>query len=272
MLRGLLFLSIWFFLIVSTAANADLVFSAPPREKPEAGERLYGPIAQKLSVLLGETVRYEYPKDWLTYSKRMRQGDYDIVFDGPQFASWRMLHIDHVPLVRIQGDLRFVLVAGKNSGISELKDLAAKKICALASPNLGTISVLHEFDNPVRQPILIEAKGGMKGVYKRLGAGQCDAAILRDSFFNNKRKEQGQKQYQVIWASVRMPNQVITASREIPVQSREQIIRALSSDTGSMSALPLFKRFSKKSTHFISTNPDEFTGLNRMLEGVVWGW
>jgi ABC-type phosphate/phosphonate transport system substrate-binding protein len=272
MIRGLLFISILSLFSLSSTAYADLVFSAPPREKVEAGEKLYTPIAKKLSELLGEQVRYEYPKDWLTYSRRMREGDFDIIFDGPQFASWRMAHIDHVPLVRIQGDLRFVVVVGKNSGLHELSDLAAKKICALASPNLGTISMLHAFNNPAQQPILVEARGGMKGIYKRLNEGQCDAAILRDSFFNSKMSKEEQNPYHVIWSSTAMPNQTITASRKIPLQLRQQIIAALSNDTGSMSALPLFQRFSNQSTHFIPANENEFKGLNDMLEGVVWGW
>jgi ABC-type phosphate/phosphonate transport system substrate-binding protein len=272
MVRGFLFIVFVFVLNLYPIAYADLVFSAPPREKADAAEKLYGPIARKLSELLGEQVRYEYPKDWLSYSRRMRDGDFDLIFDGPQFASWRMAHIDHIPLVRIQGDLRFVVVVGKNSGLTELSDLAAKKICALASPNLGTIAVLHEFDNPVQQPILVEARGGMKGIYKRLNEGQCDAAILRDSFFKNKSSKEIQNPYQVIWSSSAMPNQAITASKKIPLASREQIVSALSSDTGAASALPLFKRFSGQSTHFIPASENEFEGLNDMLEGVVWGW
>jgi ABC-type phosphate/phosphonate transport system substrate-binding protein len=272
MARRFLLLLLLFILNLSSAAYADLVFSAPPRENAKTGEKLYGPIAIKLSQLLGEHVHYEYPKDWLTYSRRMRDGDFDIIFDGPQFASWRMSHIDHVPLVRIQGDLRFVVVVGKDSGLVALKDLAAKKICALASPNLGTIAVLHEFDNPVQQPILVEARGGMKGIYKRLNEGQCDAAILRVSFFKRKSSKEANNPYQVIWSSSDMPNQAITASRKIPLQSREQIISALSSDSGAVSALPLFKRFSNQSTHFIPARENEFKGLNDMLEGVVWGW
>lgn len=272
MIRGFLFILILSIFSLSSAAYADLVFSAPPREKAEAGEKLYAPIARKLSELLGEEMRYEYPKDWLTYSRRMHEGDFDIIFDGPQFASWRMAHIDHVPLVRIQGDLRFVVVVGKNSGLTELSDLAAKKICALASPNLGTIATLHAFNNPVQQPILVEARGGMKGIYARLNDGQCDAAILRASFFNSQRSKEEQNPYHVIWSSSAMPNQAITVSRKIPLQSRQQIIAALSNDTGSMSALPLFKRFSGQSTHFIPASENEFEGLNDMLEGVVWGW
>jgi len=257
---------------LSLSVHAELTFTAPPRESPEAGMQLYGPIANALSKMLGEKVIYEHPRDWLTYSRRMREGDYDIVFDGPQFASWRMTHINHVPLVRIQGDLRFVIITNQNSGIQDIQDLATKKICALASPNLATLSILREFTNPVRQPMLVEGKGGMKGIYQRFKDGDCMAVILRDSFYNNKISDLERDEYRVVWESMRMPNQTITMTQVISRDSRDKVLKAFSSDQGAVSALPLFKRFSKKSTRFIVAEPDEYEGLNFLLEGVVWGW
>ncbi len=256
----------------SLSVSAELIFTAPPRESPEAGMKLYGPIAQSLGSLLGEKVVYEHPRDWLTYSRRMREGQYDIVFDGPQFASWRISHVNHVPLVRIKGDLRFLIISQVNSGIHGIQDLAAKKICALASPNLATLTILREFSNPVRQPILVEGKGGMKGIYQRFKNGDCMAVILRDSFYFNKISDLERDEYQVVWESMRMPNQTITMTQVIPQESRRKVINAFSDDRGAASALPLFKRFSKNSSHFIVANKDEFQGLNELLEGVVWGW
>jgi ABC-type phosphate/phosphonate transport system substrate-binding protein len=202
----------------------------------------------------------------------MRQGDFDILFDGPQFASWRMTQINHVPLVRIQGDLRFVIITNQNAGIQNIQDLATKKICALASPNLATLSILSEFTNPVRQPMLVEGKGGMKGIYQRFKDGDCMAVVLRDSFYNNKISDLERDEYRVIWESMRMPNQTITMTQVIPKESRNKVVNAFTSDQGAVSALPLFKRFSKKSTRFIVAKPDEYEGLNYLLEGVVWGW
>jgi len=254
------------------SVHAELTFSAPPRETPEAGMKLYGPIATALGALLDEEVVYEHPRDWLTYSRRMRQGDYDIVFDGPQFASWRISHINHVPLVRIQGDLRFLVITNQKSGIKNIQDLATNKICALASPNLATLTILRAFTNPARQPMLIEGKGGMRGIYQRFKDGDCIAVILRDSFYNNKISELERDEYRVVWESMRMPNQTISMTQVIPKDARNKVVSALTSDQGAESATALFKRFSKKSTRFIVAGPIEYESLNYLLEGVVWGW
>ncbi|MDH5517865.1 MAG: phosphate/phosphite/phosphonate ABC transporter substrate-binding protein [Gammaproteobacteria bacterium] len=258
--------------ILPAIVKADLIFSAPPREKPAVGEQLYGPIAESLSVMMGEKVVYKHPRDWLTYSMKMRRGDYDLVFDGPQFSSWRMQHIQHVPLVRLQGHLGFLIITKNDSGVNTIQDLIAKKICGLASPNLATISMLREFKNPVRQPIFVETKGGMKGIYNKLKSGKCVAAVMRDGFYNNKLSDEVKAQYKIIWKSKRMPNQTITASKRIPAELRDQIVASLTTERGSSSAAALFKRFSKKSKQFIAANDAEYNDLNNLLEGVVWGW
>ncbi len=260
------------FLISPVLVNAELIFSAPPREKPDAGNRIYGPIAESLSVMLGEKVVYKHPRDWLSYSMKMRRGDFDIVFDGPQFAAWRIEHIQHVPLVKLKGHLGFFIVTRKDSGLTKIQDLVAKKICGLASPNLATISMLREFKNPMRQPIFVETKGGMKGIYNNLKVGKCAAAVMRDGFYKNKIPDDVRAEYKIIWKSIRMPNQTITASKKIPAQLREQMIASLTTQKGAAGATGLFKRFSKKSKQFVMTKDEEYDKLNMLLEGVVWGW
>ncbi|MDH5424258.1 MAG: phosphate/phosphite/phosphonate ABC transporter substrate-binding protein [Gammaproteobacteria bacterium] len=259
-------------LIFPVLVNAELIFSAPPREKPDVGEKLYGPIAESLSVMLGEKVVYKHPRDWLTYSMKMRRGDFDIIFDGPQFSAWRMQHIQHVPLVRLEGHLGFFIVAKKDAGLNGIQDLVARKICGLASPNLATIAMLREFKNPVRQPIFVETKGGMKGIFNNIKSGKCDAAVMRDGFYKNILTEEQRAQFTIIWKSKRMPNQTITASKKIPQQLREQVIATLTSQKGSASADGLFKRFSKNSKQFIASENKDYENLNMLLEGVVWGW
>ena len=46
---------------VSTVFAQGLILSAPPRETPEAGMKMYGPIAQSLSKTLDVNVTYQHP-------------------------------------------------------------------------------------------------------------------------------------------------------------------------------------------------------------------
>ncbi|MBE9516840.1 MAG: hypothetical protein IME93_07655, partial [Proteobacteria bacterium] len=76
---------------INNAMSADrFIFSAPPRGAVADETKVYKPIAHYLSKALGKTITYQHPGDWLSYQANMQKGAYDLIFDGPHFASWRM--------------------------------------------------------------------------------------------------------------------------------------------------------------------------------------
>lgn len=259
---------------VSAFAQEPLILSAPPRESPEAGERMYGPLARQLTELLGQPVVYEHPRAWQTYSFQMRRGRYDIVFDGPHFAAWRMVHIDHVPLVKLPGSLVFVVItqAGNNE-VGTLDDLNARKVCGIASPNLGTMTLLSQYPNPARQPLVVDVRqGGFKAVYEAWKDGKCEAAVLRDQFYTKKVADSEKEGIKVVFTSRPVPNQTITVGPRIPATQRSRLVEQWLTDEGSVGAQGIFERFSRRTTRFEPADPAAYDGLNNLLEGLVWGW
>ena len=125
----------YFCITFSFPASADLVLTSPPREPAARSEELYGPLAELLTTQLGQTVVYERPRDWIEYSTRMKQDRYDIVFDGPHFAAWRMKHLGHTPVAKLPGELSFVVVSRKDDKTqNRMRDLISAPLCAQASP------------------------------------------------------------------------------------------------------------------------------------------
>ena len=266
----------WLLLLVligfSSIAQANLTLTAPPRENAKDALRYYGPIAEALGKYLGEPVSYHHPKNWIEYAREMRAGKYDVVFDGPQFASWRMVHVDHQPIVSLDGKLQFVVVALQDrKDIKKMKDVLGKKLCGLASPNLGTLAAFNLFDNPIIQPTVTNVKGGMKAVVKNFMEGKCDAAIIRADLINRMPEEKKNK-IKVLAKSRVMPNQSITASKRIDVAKRKKMQEFFLSPDGAKAADLLLDRFSKKKKYFVSPDEKDFSGLNELLEGVVFGW
>lgn len=259
---------------LSSMAHAELIFTAPPRESPEAGQRMYGPIAEQLSELLGQPVVYEHPKAWQTYSFEMRRGRYDIVFDGPHFAAWRIAHIDHMPVVKLPGSLVFVVIAkSDNTLVRTLDDLNARRVCGIASPNLGTMTLLSQYPNPARQPMVVDVRqGGFKAVYEAWKEGKCEAAVLRDQFFAKKVSEEDKAKIKVIFTSKPIPNQTITVGPKITSRQRSVLTQQWTSEQGAASASGLFGRFSRKTTKFEMADAPQYDGLNLLLEGLLWGW
>ena len=268
----------WFFilsilLIAQSVVARDLIMTAPPREKPAAGKKLYGPVAAHLSKLLGKKVVYEHPGNWLNYQRDMRKDRYDIVFDGPHFISWRMAHLGHEVLVKLPGTLVFNLVVSKKDDeINTLNDLVAKKICGISPPNLSTLSIIAAYPNPVRQPVIKGIKGGMGAVHKSYQAGKCRAAVFRRAFFKKKLKKEARESYKIIYSSKPVPNQAFSVSKRLSARDKSLIIQSFTLGDGVKATHGILRRFGGKAKHFIKANTEEFKGHNLLLEGVIFGW
>jgi len=256
---------------LSNIAHAELVLTAPPRENAENGMKVYGPLAEKLSAVLGERVIYEQPHGWFDYARNMRDGKYDIVFDGPHFAAWRVKNLHHIPVVTLPGTLNFVLITRKEfKSINTLRDLAGKKICGLLSPNLGTNLIYNSFANPVLQPQIFEVKGTMLDVYNTFKQGKCTAAILRDpTFYGLAANERAQ--LKILLKTQPLPNQTLTVSTRLK-DSAAKIANFLLSKDGAIAADGILSRFSKKQKHFEKASVAKYNGIENLLEGVVFGW
>ncbi|MCR4302444.1 MAG: phosphate/phosphite/phosphonate ABC transporter substrate-binding protein, partial [Sulfuricaulis sp.] len=215
-------------------AGADnmLVFSAPPRETEEEGIRTYQPIADYLTHVTGKTIVYRHPKDWLTYQTEMQRGSYDLVFDGPHFNSWRISHLRHTALVKIDGEHAFAVIVRKdNSRVTELKQLAGQKVCGMNPPNLGTLSVLAQFDNPMRQPLILNSVGWSKAYEGVAFEKKCAAAIVPVS--NLKTFPNHENVVRIVHKSKVLPNQALSAGPRISVPDQARIAAALVSPEGS---------------------------------------
>jgi ABC-type phosphate/phosphonate transport system substrate-binding protein len=269
--KWLLLLSL---LVVSPLIFAqDLILTAPPREKPADGLKQYGPLADYLTKLLGQKVVYQHPGNWLTYQRDMREDKYDIIFDGPHFISWRMLHLDNEVLVRLPGTLEFYLIAKKSDDkLNSIDDMIAQEFCGINPPNLATLSIIAAFPNPVRQPVIKGIRGGAATVYKAFIDGQCPAAVVRSGFFKKGLKDDERAKLKIIYASKPYPDQAISVSKRVTAREKSLIVQALTNGDGVKATQPIIKRFGGKATHFIPAKHDDYVGINTLLEGVIFGW
>ena len=246
---------------------ADLIMSAPPRESAEAGIKTYGPLADYLSKVTGEKIVYQSPANWGIYQAYMTMGQYDLVFDGPHFVSWRDAHLKHVPIAALAGTLSFVIIARQDDAhVRGLADLSGKGVCGHAPPNLATLTLYEQFQNPSRQPLLVETKG-FDNAYQGLLAGKCSGTVLPTEVY---RKLDGQaKRARVLFDSRVYPNQALTAGPRVPEAVREQIKQALLSASGKVAARPIAESFG--GSEFVSVTADDYKGYDGLLKN-VWGF
>lgn len=260
-------------LLLPPSLQATLFFSAPPREDDAKAKVLYEPLAKLFSEVTGETVVYIHPKGWLDYSTEMRAGNYDIVFDGPHFAAWRISHLNHLPVAKLPGTLDFVVISRKdNKRMRNRRNVARGTLCGLASPNLGTVSVLAEFQDSIIAPKVIEVKGGFNKVYEAFKEGQCDVAVLRDNVWNKFVPKADKEELRVLYKVAPLPNQTITVGPRINQKLRDAITSALLSKDGTAAGDKILERFSKTSKQFVQCKRADYDDLEKLLEGVVFGW
>jgi len=259
--------------ILPGLVSAELIFSAPPRESSQAAEKLYGPLAEHLSELLGEKVIFQYPNNWLQYQRDLRKGMYDIVFDGPHFVSWRLAHLEHQVLVKLPGELEFVVVVKKDDDtLKKTDDLIGKRICAIPPPNLATLTVIDLYHNPVRQPVIWGVKGGYPQVFNQYQKGTCVAAVFSAPFYETKLSDEQRSQLRVLHKSKSLPNQAITVSKKIGIDNKQKIIRSLTLGKGKKVTESIARRFGGEKSTFITASQDEYKTQTELLEGVVFGW
>jgi ABC-type phosphate/phosphonate transport system substrate-binding protein len=249
--------------------NNELILSAAPREDSADAEALYGPVAEHLSNVLGKKVVFRHAGNWGVYQGLMQKGAYDIVFDGPHFNSWRIDRVQHNVLVKVPGEHVFVvLVLKDNDKIRELKQLAGRSICAHAPPNLGTLTALNEFDNPARQPIIVNTDG-WKEIYQGLLANKCVAAVVPLKALEKFEKDTG-RQTKIVFRGATLPDNAFSAGPRLSTEDQEKITRALLSPEGEKATAKLREKYASNKP-FGAANNKEFAGLGTYLKN-EWGY
>lgn len=250
------------------ASTDSYIFSAPPRESAQAAAEIYGPIAEYLSATTGKKVVYRQPANWIAYQTEMRRGDYDLVFDGPHFNAWRASNLRHNILAKAPGEHSFVVIVKKdNDKLRELKQLNGRRICGMSPPNLGTLTVLNEFDNPARQPVIVNTEG-WGNIYSGIQAGQCVAAILTER--NLAKLDPQGTVTRVIFKAKTFPNQALSAGPRVAVEDQVKITRALISPNARAATTKLREAYAL-SGDFLFAGKEEYAGVASILKD-TWGY
>ncbi len=260
--------------MVSLSAHAaeekkPLIFSTAPTASPQETIKLYQPLVDHLSRVIGHPIQIKPAANFIEYQIKMRLDEYDILFDGPHLVGWRMAKLGHVPLARFPGEIRIVVAANENNKrLRNLEDLAfnSAHVCAFASPNMLTMAFLKYFPNPARQPFMLRTSG-FKGLEECLLSGRGDVAVLRDKMW---KQFEGNKELRLISVPQHSyPERTFSASSRVPAELRAKLAEALLSPDTQKMAEELLKRFKKDK--FIVADAREYKDLGLLLTP-IWGF
>lgn len=243
-----------------------LIFTAPPRESPEVAAEIYQPVADYLSKSIGKKVKYKFPGTWGVYRTEMLKGGYDIVFDGPHFNSYRMEKLSHNILVKIPERHEFAVIVRKDKPYQNVLQMAGRTFCAHAPPNLGTLVLLSQFDNPSRQPVILSTNG-WDNIYNGVISGKCMGGVL--PMANLKKYDQAGLA-KVLFKTGAMPNQAFSAGPRVSLEDQTRIAQALSSPDAAAPTEKLRAAF-KVGNNFALASNQEYLGLAEYLRN-EWGY
>lgn len=243
-----------------------LIFSTPPTQSPEVTKRNYQPLVDYLAKGINQEIVLEPAASFHEYTKKMREGRYDIVFDGPHFINWRMQNQNHVVVAKQPGELHFAIVVKDSSNYTTLRDLWALPVCTPAVPHLGTLTLLELYSNPVREPLIVPVQS-FKHALECLRNGTGVAALVRDKFWFNKAKKEGLRVLHI--TERKMPGRGLTVNQRVSKKSQEIITQMLTSEKG--------RRFSEEAFStigggkFVRARSADFRALDETLK-IVWGF
>jgi ABC-type phosphate/phosphonate transport system substrate-binding protein len=255
---------------VSTNAFSEdtIVFTAPPRENPAVGKEKYAPVAEYLSKVLHKKVVYKHPGTWGVYRTEMLRGDYDIVFDGPHFNSYRAEKLKHNILVKIPTNHEFVVIVNhKDTRFKSLDELYGRTFCTHAPPNLGTLTLLSHFPNPARQPAIVNTKG-WDNIYKGVAEGKCTAGII--PLANLKKLDATSANVKIVWKNKVLPNQAFSAGPRLTSAEQQRVAHALLSASSKEPTEKLRAAY-RVGDRFESTSNQEYAGVSKYLKN-EWGY
>jgi ABC-type phosphate/phosphonate transport system substrate-binding protein len=248
--------------ITSRTTDADtLIFTSAPRESAVEGAKIYGPVADYLGKVLGKKVVYRHPGTWGAYRSEMLRGDYDIIFDGPHFNSYRVEKLNHNVLVRLPGLHGFAVVTRKSEKYTTLTQMGGRSFCTHAPPNLGTLVLISQFDNPSRQPYLI-TMDGWENIYKGVISGRCVGAVLPGGQLKKLDKDDSLR---VVYKTPTMPPNAISAGPRLTLEEQAKISAALLSPDADR-PLEALRASWKITEKLVATNNQEFIGIADYLK------
>jgi len=248
--------------------NTVYIFSAPPRETIQVGKDKYEPVAKYLSAVIGKKVVYKHPGNWGIYRSRMVKGRYDIVFDGPHFNGYRAAKMRHNIIAKIPAIHEFVVIVKKNNTTyKNLGQMGGRTFCTHAPPNLGTLTLLQEFENPSRQPFIVNTKGWSK-IYDGVQSGRCVAGIL--PILNLQKLDPQLKFSRIIFHAKKMPNQAFSVGPRISKKDQLKIARALVAPNSAEPTNKLRTAYNVKG-NFVPTSNKEYFHMAKYLKN-EWGY
>ena len=137
----------------------------------------------------------------------------------------------------------------------------------IAPPNLGTLTLLSQFENPALQPVIRNTKCWKK-IYDGVVAGNCVAGVL--PIANLNKYDPSRANSRTIYTHRALPNQAFSAGPRLTREEQIKISRALVAPEAKEPTSKLRAAY-RVGNSFITASNEEYLGVSEYLKN-EWGY
>lgn len=247
----------------AATSASPLILGAPPRSAAKDPEA-FGGMARYLSRILGREVVFEPVSVFTTYQSKVQSGHYDFVVDGAHLTGWRIKNRGYDALVKVSGEMKFVVVVPKDSRIKNITGLRGRIVCTMNPPHLGFL-VLQSLFGPAQQPG-IRPFNALSDVYKGVQEKKCHGGIVRTVMIK-KLDPKGEK-VRIIHHHEPIPNETLSAGQRVTASEKTKVVDAFLAITLDKALVPYQEAYMAGGRFERATNAD-YLRFVKLLDGQV---
>lgn len=250
---------------IVAAQDTELTLLVQPLPREEMPAETFQPLADYLSTLTGRSCTIRIPPNFPAYWEVVRHNRYDLAFDAPPFADYRIHKLGFIALVKTPDTASYSLVMREEARTQDPATLVGKRVATLGLASIGTLRLNALFPNPYRQPVVVEVPNSQEGLNLLLDR-KVEAAFLPTTGIGRRLTPHG---VVVILTTEPTPRLVLSASprlsRDLTDKIRNNLLQANTTDAGRAMLRAIGIDF------FDAATNEEFANQSYVLRG-YWGY
>ncbi|MFW2439004.1 MAG: phosphate/phosphite/phosphonate ABC transporter substrate-binding protein [Arenicellales bacterium] len=233
-----------------------------PIQSEEKTREIFQPLADYMQSLTGQEVEIiTYPNFISYWTETKKTNSYDIAFDAAHFLDYRNKNIDFTVLAKQPGSVSISLIVSEDALVFEPEELIGKKIATLGPPSIAASRINEIFNNPLRQPTIIEANDSSH-IMELLMSGEVDAAMLPTPLVSARMSGDGG--IAVVLTTEPVPSMGISVSPVVSSELRETLAKGLIEADKTDEGKKMLS--ATKLNPFEKTNNQEYFGFDVLLQ------
>lgn len=233
-----------------------------PFQTEQKTRELFQPLVDYLELVSGQKINLiTYPNFISYWSVTQKPDSYDIAFDAAHFIDYRNKNKDFTVLARQPGLISISLIVAEDALVFDAEELIGKKIATLGPPSIAAVRINEMFDNPVRQPSIIEGDNSST-VMAQLVNGEVDAAMLPTPIVSARMAGDGG--ISMVTTTDTIPGLAISVSPAVSADARELMKKGLLDADKTVAGKKMLEQ--TKLNPFVKTSNQDFFGYAELLD------